>query len=235
MSSSPRQPLPPRPPPDGLEWHRDDNRRPPPPSAVGSASARKPEDHAADALLVERCLTNDAMAWRLLYEKFHRGLRSAVRKQLGKPCSNDPDFVEDVLQNVFVALCQKNFRRLRLWRMEVAGLNTFLHAVARQESLKALRTLRRSRVQYQTLAEGRECDPDAFVLAEGGTHVPREWLQEDFLKTLPPRQLEFLTCARNGSAEMLATRYSKASIWKMSQRLRAKWRKFMASHVQTGK
>jgi len=86
-----------------------------------------------DPPLVHRAATGDERAMRLLWERHRAHVDAVVRRLV-----DDPDHAADVAQEVWVQI----FRALPSWR-EDARFSTWLHRVAVNRTLNALRALRR--------------------------------------------------------------------------------------------
>src|SRR5579859_5845164 len=89
-------------------------------------------DHWSECDLIERCKNRDDHAWRELVERHQRSVRLSIREKLGEK-AKDMELVEDLTQNVFVALIEgEQYKRLGLYDLRRGCLDTFLRAIASQ-------------------------------------------------------------------------------------------------------
>lgn len=114
----------------------------------------RPVPDLDDAGLVHRCLQGNPAAWSLLVARFapsvRDGARYTLRRVLG---SASPEEVENVVQAVFVALCDKNFHRLRLYQAR-SSFRTWITAVTSRFALNHIRTeKRKGSLKYSALDE----------------------------------------------------------------------------------
>jgi RNA polymerase sigma-70 factor, ECF subfamily len=123
------------------------------------SSAPLSEEMAANAEreLVRRCLAQDAVAWRALYER-HFGKVLRLVQALG---IRDAE-ADDLCQEIFLIV----YRHLRSFRGE-ARLATWIHRLATRE---AFRHARRGRMR-RALA--------ALVAREQPPPVPRDWAENE--------------------------------------------------------
>jgi RNA polymerase sigma-70 factor (ECF subfamily) len=92
-----------------------------------------PPEPDTDSRLVRRAAAGDERAMRLLWERHRAHVDAVVRRLV-----DDPDQAADVAQEVWVQL----FRALPSWREE-ARFGTWLHRVAVNRTLNAVRAMRR--------------------------------------------------------------------------------------------
>lgn len=96
-----------------------------------------------DKLLVRRCLRNDPVAWQELVAlhgpAVYDTARYTLRRVLGNARRED---TENVYQQVFLALCEKSFRRLRSFKGKSA-LRTWIISVTTRFALNYIRTEKR--------------------------------------------------------------------------------------------
>jgi RNA polymerase sigma-70 factor (ECF subfamily) len=113
-------------------------------------------DSDTDSRLVRRAASGDERAMRLLWERHRAHVDAIVRRLV-----DDPDQAADVAQEVWVQL----FRALPSWREE-ARFGTWLHRVAVNRTLNAVRSMRRvSRYESALDAERWDADPAALAAA----------------------------------------------------------------------
>jgi RNA polymerase sigma-70 factor (ECF subfamily) len=81
------------------------------------------------------------------------------------------DAVADLVQDVFVRLCREQFRLLKTYDAERAGLSTWLALVARSTTIDALRRKRLSTVPVdeapEQIAEPEPTEPEPITLPPG--------------------------------------------------------------------
>jgi RNA polymerase sigma-70 factor (ECF subfamily) len=147
-------------------------------SMVRSLSPAPPSDElaaTAERELVRRCLAQDALAWRALYDRhFTRVLR--LLHALG---ITDAE-ADDLCQEIFLII----YRHLRSFRGE-ARLGTWVHRLATREAFRYVKRRRMRRALVSLLA--REQPPP----------VPRDWAENEaarrqylgqLLSRLPPER-----------------------------------------------
>lgn len=91
------------------------------------------EPMETDAAIVRRAIEGDERAMRLLWNQHAPHVDAIVRRLAG-----DPDLAQDIAQEVWIQL----FRALPSWRGD-AKFSTWLHRVAVNRTLNALRRTRR--------------------------------------------------------------------------------------------
>ena len=104
-----------------------------------------PRDGLSSALL-----NGDAAAWEAFVRRYGGLIVAAVR---GIAMSQSD--IEDLTQEVFVRLCKDDFRLLRSYDPQRAGLTTWLPIVARSTARAALRRRRAEAVPIDRVPEGR--------------------------------------------------------------------------------
>lgn len=118
------------------------------------------DDPVTDAALVRRAIAGDEPAMRLLWHRHAASVDAVVRRLAG-----DPDLAQDIAQEVWIQL----FRALPSWRGE-ASLRTWIHRLAVNRTLNALRSVRRREAGVQPLLEETAAvagdDADRRLLAE---------------------------------------------------------------------
>jgi RNA polymerase sigma-70 factor (ECF subfamily) len=115
-----------------------------------------PSDVDSDSRLVRLAIAGDERAMRLLWRR-HRAQVDAVVRRL----VDDSDYAADVAQEVWVQV----FRALPSWR-EDARFTTWLHRVAVNRTLNAVRALRRaSRHETPLDVEAWDAGPAAAAAA----------------------------------------------------------------------
>ena len=93
--------------------------------------------------LIRECVQGDAGAWQLLMKRYGGLVAAAVRNTLRRvrrvPDSNE---VEEVIQSIWVALCDDDYRPLRGFEAKCA-FTTWLTVLSTRRTLDHLRTERR--------------------------------------------------------------------------------------------
>jgi RNA polymerase sigma-70 factor (ECF subfamily) len=111
-----------------------------------------------DAAIVRRAIEGDERAMRLLWNQHAPHVDAIVRRLAG-----DPDLAEDIAQEVWIQI----FRALPSWRGD-AKFSTWLHRVAINRALNALRRTRRLAAVETEIEEDSaavEQDADRSMLA----------------------------------------------------------------------
>ncbi|MBL0939431.1 MAG: sigma-70 family RNA polymerase sigma factor [Gemmatimonadaceae bacterium] len=92
------------------------------------------EPMETDAAIVRRAIEGDERAMRLLWNQHAPHVEAVVRRLAG-----DPDLAQDIAQEVWIQI----FRALPSWRGD-AKFSTWIHRVAINRTLNALRPVKRS-------------------------------------------------------------------------------------------
>lgn len=82
------------------------------------------EQHS-DWDLIASCKQRDDHAWKELVKRHERSVRFSIREKLGDKAKDIP-FVEDMTQEIFVALIEEEYKRLGLLR---PGARLFRHVL----------------------------------------------------------------------------------------------------------
>jgi RNA polymerase sigma-70 factor (ECF subfamily) len=177
--------------------------------------------HDADPALVRRAAAGDERAMRLLWERHRAHVDAVVRRLV-----DDPDQAADVAQEVWVQI----FRALPSWR-EDARFGTWLHRVAVNRTLNALRSLRRL-ARRETPLDAERWDAGPAALAAAPPPVAERAATADAIaaaaRRLPPgaRQVFYLHDVEGYTHEEIAaslgitTGGSKSQLFKARARLR---------------
>jgi RNA polymerase sigma-70 factor (ECF subfamily) len=111
-----------------------------------------------DAAIVRRAIDGDERAMRLLWNQHAPHVDAVVRR-----LASDPDLAEDIAQEVWIQI----FRALPSWRGD-AKFSTWIHRVAINRTLNALRSVRRLAAVETAIEEDSatvEQDADRSMLA----------------------------------------------------------------------
>jgi RNA polymerase sigma-70 factor (ECF subfamily) len=109
----------------------------------------------SDQLLVRRAIDGDERAMRMLWTRHAPHVDAVVRRLVG-----DPDTAADVAQDVWIQI----FRALPTWRGD-SQFGTWVHRVAVNRTLNALRGLRRTGKIETSLDEATDDQPVGAVAA----------------------------------------------------------------------
>ena len=165
---------------------------PQPPAARGKS--RQP--HAdTDEALVARCLEHDRDAWAAFVDRFARLIYGVVHETLRRHgVVAEPDLADELFGGVFLALYERNYRKLRQWRggCSVASwirLVTASHAVDHLRRCRPCVPVPPDEAELLVARAGPQPDDDALALlgrVERLTEVRRA------LTTLGPSDRELL-------------------------------------------
>ncbi|HMA16628.1 MAG: RNA polymerase sigma factor [Bacteroidota bacterium] len=100
---------------------------------------------------IEALLAGDKTAWDRFVARHAAVIFAAVRRRL-VPAGRTAD-AEDVVQDVFVKLCQHDFRLLRSYDAARARITTWLTVVANSAAVDHLRRLRRRTEDIEAMPE----------------------------------------------------------------------------------
>lgn len=128
--------------------------------ALESGRGSDPRMSGGDADL-DSLLAGDKSAWDRFVARYAAVIFAAVRRRL-VPAGRVAD-AEDVVQDVFVRLCQHDFRLLRSYDAARAKVTTWLTVVAHSAAVDHLRRLRRR-------TEDIESQPEAVLAVEPVIH-----------------------------------------------------------------
>ena len=117
-------------------------------AAVGSDNVTTGAGGDAD---LEALLQGDKAAWDRFVARHAGVIFAAVRRRL-VPAGRSAD-AEDVVQDVFVRLCQHDFRLLRSYDSARARITTWLTVVSNSAAIDHLRRLRRRTEDIETQPE----------------------------------------------------------------------------------
>jgi RNA polymerase sigma-70 factor (ECF subfamily) len=109
----------------------------------------------SDQLLVRRAIDGDERAMRMLWTRHAPHVDAVVRRLVG-----DPDAAADVAQDVWIQI----FRALPSWRGD-SQFGTWIHRVAVNRTLNALRRLRRTGKVETSLDEATDDQPGSTLAA----------------------------------------------------------------------
>lgn len=101
--------------------------------------------------LLDRCFQGESAAWDEFVEKYFNPVAGAIKYILGKYSLNYNDSeLEDLTQEVFVALMEQDYRRLRLFRGEKnCSLATYLRVLSARKAIDYLRRKGREKISLQ--------------------------------------------------------------------------------------
>ncbi|MDQ6612675.1 MAG: sigma-70 family RNA polymerase sigma factor [Gemmatimonadota bacterium] len=138
---------------------------------------RLDEAMETDAVIVRKSIEGDERAMRLLWNQHAPHVDAVVRRLAG-----DPDLAEDIAQEVWIQI----FRALPSWRGD-AKFSTWLHRVAVNRTLNALRSTRR-----QAAVETPIEEDSAFVEQDGERSMLAETIEGAARQLSPGARTVFL-------------------------------------------
>ncbi|MGH7162318.1 MAG: RNA polymerase sigma factor [Planctomycetota bacterium] len=142
-----------------------------------------------DRTLVDRCISAEPGAWRLFVDRFAPLVRALARRYLTLhghfPDDSDLD---DVVQDVFLAVTRKDFRLLRDYDPTYA-FTTYLAVITRTE---VHRGLRRRRPALGAPEELEGASPPAEAASAAAERSEEHDALTAALGALPPRDAEIL-------------------------------------------
>jgi RNA polymerase sigma-70 factor (ECF subfamily) len=142
-----------------------------------------------DLELVQRCIAGEPGAWRLFVDRFAPTVKALGRRYLTLH-GHLPDHgeLDDVVQDVFLALTRKDYRLLVNYDPTYT-FKTYLGVITRTQVHRFLRKKRPALGEIRDLEAAMESEPDAASQAEAREET--EVLQRA-LETLPERDAEIL-------------------------------------------
>ncbi|MCZ6605305.1 MAG: sigma-70 family RNA polymerase sigma factor [Alphaproteobacteria bacterium] len=102
-------------------------------------------------------IAGDEVAWRQFVTRYGPTIHGAARRAMARAGLSD-DHVADVTQNVFVRLCQENFRLLATYDPDRASLSTWLRVVAGSAAIDYLRRQKKT-VPLDAVSEAHFAEP----------------------------------------------------------------------------
>ncbi len=174
-----------------------------------------------DAAIVRRAIEGDERAMRLLWHQHSPHVDAVVRRLAG-----DPDLAEDIAQEVWIQI----FRALPSWRGD-AKFSTWVHRVAVNRALNALRSTRRS-AAVETVIE----EDSAFVEQDSDRRMLAQTIDDAARQLSPGARTVFLMHDVEGfTHEEIATELGITSGGSKSQlfKARAKLRRLLAPLIET--
>jgi len=148
---------------------------------------------------MERLLGGDASVWNRFVERYAPVIFAAVRRRLIQ--AGRLGDVEDVVQDVFVRLCNHDFRVLRNYDPARARITTWLTVVANSASIDHLRRLRAPTTSLDDAPESALAVQPKFVET---VKIPPELLsprQALVLEMLYQREMEVSEVAKTLSVD----------------------------------
>lgn len=150
---------------------------------------------SADFAELDRLVAGEKGAWDRFVARFAPVIFAAVRRRLG-PAGRGGD-VEDVVQDVFVRLCARDFKLLRGYEPARARLTTWLTVVA---TSTAIDHLRRQKAGTQPL----DSVPEALLAEDPPSEPVRLNIPPDLLSPRQALVLELLYQREMEVAEVAA-------------------------------
>jgi len=148
----------------------------------------------ADGVDLDRMVRGDKAAWDGFVARYARVVFAAVQRRLG-PAGRGGE-VEDVVQDVFLRLCARDFRLVRNYDPARARLTTWLSVVATSTSIDHLRRQKGGTQPLESVPEARlATDPPkdpVRIKIPSGLLSPR---QAVILEMLYQREMEVAEAA----------------------------------------
>ena len=152
--------------------------------------------------LIAGCVNGDKAAWDALVLQYSKLAYSTIRKTLTlHHALPQDDLIEDLHQDFFLSLCEKDFRKLRQFKGERGcSLVSWLRVIASRVTVDFLRLKRPFTVEVpETLASDQPDPPNTLVDREEERQIaealdglsPRDRLFVDlhFYRGLPPEEV----------------------------------------------
>lgn len=140
---------------------------PPVPNPTHKRHARA-ERSGSDAGLVDACLRGDRGAWTTLIRRHSGLIFHTIYRHIGPRPGDDSGLADDLYHRIFLALFERDHRRLRQWR-GACSLATWIALVAGSVTVDALRRERRLVLMapaelHERLGDGDRAasEPEAF-------------------------------------------------------------------------
>lgn len=178
-----------------------------------SENAERPNERG----LLERCLEGDQQAWKELVAHHERSLRLSIRRHLGDE-AKDVQLVDDIGQEVWRGLFEKDQMRLRRYDPQQASFDTFLNSVAHQIIQERRRRQCRQKRKHREVGLGTHEPPDRT----GNDGLAQAELAE-YLAALTPQERRCLRENLLGmSGEVSGPPISPGNVRVLKHRLRKK-------------
>lgn len=174
-----------------------------------------------DAAIVRRAIEGDERAMRLLWHQHSPHVDAVVRR-----LADDPDLAQDIAQEVWIQI----FRALPSWRGD-AKFSTWIHRVAVNRALNALRSTRRASAVETSIEE------DSAFVEQDGEHTMLAQTITDATRQLSPgaRTVFLMHDVEGFTHEEIATELGITSGGSKSQlfKARAKLRRLLAPLIDS--
>ncbi len=142
-----------------------------------------------DAELVKRCIRREPGAWVEFVDRFKGTVQALARRylKLSGHLPDEPE-IEDIVQDVFLAIIRRDFRLLRNYDSTYT-VKTYLGVIARTE---VHRLLRRKRPIVGTEEEIEQAGPAVPSSSDGAADAEEKEVLLRALEDLPKRDAEIL-------------------------------------------
>jgi RNA polymerase sigma-70 factor (ECF subfamily) len=142
-----------------------------------------------DAELVKRCIRREPGAWVEFVDRFKGTVQALARRylKLNGHLPDEPE-IEDIVQEVFLAIIRRDFRLLRNYDPTYT-VKTYLGVIARTE---VHRLLRRKRPMVGTEEEIEQAGPAVPSSSDGAADAEEKEVLLRALEDLPQRDAEIL-------------------------------------------
>jgi hypothetical protein len=141
------------------------------------------EESLSDEALLPLCVERSNAAWAVLVNRHPGCVRQTIRRQLG--AGADPQRIEDIEQNVWVACCANDYRWLRICLARHCRLDASLRALSRYQVLRWRKEQRRQHQRARPASLDGVVDPDAGPYPVG-------LLLEELAIRLTPQERRYL-------------------------------------------
>jgi len=142
-----------------------------------------------DTELVKRCIRREPGAWVEFVDRFKGTVQALARRylKLNGHLPDEPE-IEDIVQEVFLAIIRRDFRLLRNYDPTFT-VKTYLGVIARTE---VHRLLRRKRPMVGTEEEIEQAGPAVPSSSDGAADAEEKEVLLRALEELPQRDAEIL-------------------------------------------
>lgn len=142
--------------------------------------AKQTSQDIAERELIERCLDKDSRAWDMFVERYSGLIHGAIRSVLNRYAARDSsqERVRDLFQQVFVALCEDDCRRLASFGgKRGASLATWLRVVVSRLVIDDLRKTRPPTASLQNEQDEQAGAGASFANPRDPKPLPPELMQ----------------------------------------------------------
>lgn len=193
----------------------------------------------AERVLIDRVISGDSAAWTQLYQLCHRPLCAAIRRMM-PAWPVDANLVDELAARVWYSVVKDDARLLDRFDPACDGrLTTYLTLIAKDEASRMFRSERRRRRREARCAEGSPTSARASWDAasirvslaefERTLTAAEKSLYDEIVRTPEREPGDNRQGGSEWSDPAQAVHRSKANLWQLRHRLRAKLIHFLAS------